>query len=173
MRVVCAHANGPCGALQTWVQCKGSSPNSRGYTCGLWLLFHSLAARTPADTGGAFWMAAIRGFVQVLLPSFVSLLLYYVPRFCECHCTCDHTNCCQIRTVLFAQNFFPCSECAKHFLQVADSSIARKVRSRRDAVLWLWHTHNLVGLARSAVIAIQCVLAICGLTHLMHDMLPS
>jgi thiol oxidase len=28
-----------------YVACKGSKPDSRGFTCGLWLLFHTTAAR--------------------------------------------------------------------------------------------------------------------------------
>jgi hypothetical protein len=29
----------------SWVACKGSKPEQRGYTCALWLLFHTTAAR--------------------------------------------------------------------------------------------------------------------------------
>jgi hypothetical protein len=53
-------------AGQEWGSCKGSRENSRGFTCGLWLLLHTLAARSrPEDTGGAFWMTAVRlgGFI--------------------------------------------------------------------------------------------------------------
>ena len=47
--------------MQEWGSCRGSRETSRGYTCGLWLLLHSLAARsTPPETVGAFWMAAVR-----------------------------------------------------------------------------------------------------------------
>jgi hypothetical protein len=28
-----------------WVACKGSKPEQRGFTCALWLLFHTTAAR--------------------------------------------------------------------------------------------------------------------------------
>ena len=49
------------GLVQEWDQCKGSKPGRRGYTCGLWQLLHSLAAESlPAETGGAFWMTAVR-----------------------------------------------------------------------------------------------------------------
>jgi thiol oxidase len=47
-------------ARQSWRSCKGSQPNSRGYTCGLWLLFHSLAAHIEGDTAGVLWMTAVR-----------------------------------------------------------------------------------------------------------------
>jgi hypothetical protein len=28
-----------------WVACRGSTPDSRGFTCGLWLLFHAMSVR--------------------------------------------------------------------------------------------------------------------------------
>eukprot|EP00928_Gymnodinium_smaydae_P065967 TRINITY_DN49031_c0_g1_i1.p1 TRINITY_DN49031_c0_g1~~TRINITY_DN49031_c0_g1_i1.p1 ORF type:complete len:552 (-),score=33.02 TRINITY_DN49031_c0_g1_i1:150-1805(-) len=40
-----------------WRSCRGSWPNKRGYTCGLWSLFHSLAART--DDGAASHETAV------------------------------------------------------------------------------------------------------------------
>ncbi len=49
-----------CACLQDWGSCRGSSPGTRGYTCALWLLFHSLAAHVTGDTGGALWMAAVK-----------------------------------------------------------------------------------------------------------------
>lgn len=49
-----------CLFLQPWGSCQGSSPGTRGYTCGLWLLFHTLAAHVTGDTGGALWMAAVK-----------------------------------------------------------------------------------------------------------------
>ncbi len=51
-------------AAQPWRSCAGSIPERRGYTCGLWLLFHSLAARVSGPTGGVLWMAAVRGFMR-------------------------------------------------------------------------------------------------------------
>ncbi|KAL3143049.1 hypothetical protein ABBQ38_003324 [Trebouxia sp. C0009 RCD-2024] len=57
-----------CGqgeAKEEWDECKGSQPGRRGYTCGLWMLLHSLAANAlPEHSGGAFWMTAVRGFIQ-------------------------------------------------------------------------------------------------------------
>lgn len=43
-----------CGAnwaeyAQGWHSCIGSVPGKRGYTCGIWTLFHSVAARTSDD----------------------------------------------------------------------------------------------------------------------------
>ena len=47
--------------MQEWQECKGSKAGRRGYTCGLWLLLHSLAAESqPEQSGGAFWMTAVK-----------------------------------------------------------------------------------------------------------------
>lgn len=35
---------------QGWHGCRGSWPGKRGYTCGIWTLFHSIAARSSDDT---------------------------------------------------------------------------------------------------------------------------
>lgn len=99
-----------CGGLTRgpWNQCAGSTSESRGYTCGLWMLFHSLSVRMPEKNGsrsGQEWLDVIRGFVQ---------------------------------------HFFQCGDCAKHFLEYAGKSDARDVDTKRDGVLWLWRTHNLV-----------------------------
>ncbi|WIA44355.1 hypothetical protein OEZ86_007138 [Tetradesmus obliquus] len=44
-----------------WVACKGSKPEQRGFTCALWLLFHTTAARL-ADADVPLFMASQRGF---------------------------------------------------------------------------------------------------------------
>ncbi|KAK9819339.1 hypothetical protein WJX74_007870 [Apatococcus lobatus] len=89
-----------------WFMCRGSKAGSRGYTCGLWLLLHSLAARVePASNGGAVWMAAIKGFVG---------------------------------------RFFQCSDCAQHFMEMASEPAAAHVKSRKQAILWMWSAHNRV-----------------------------
>ena len=47
--------------MQEYGGCKGSREGTRGYTCGLWLLLHSLAAHVkPEASGGAFFMASLR-----------------------------------------------------------------------------------------------------------------
>lgn len=94
-----------------WQQCKGSLPTSRGYTCGLWLLFHSLAARVPDHMGGALWITGVHGYVA---------------------------------------QFFACDQCREHFLAMAKDMDAGAVRSRRDAVLWMWEAHNKVNKRLSA-----------------------
>lgn len=94
----------PCP--QEWRTCRGTKPDSRGYTCGLWQLFHTMASRLPdTENAGAVWMAAVKGFVK---------------------------------------NYFQCSECAKHFVRHAGGEEAAAVARKRDAVLWMWRTHNIV-----------------------------
>ena len=38
-------ADGGFPRNSTFIGCKGSQPTTRGYPCGLWLLFHSMLAR--------------------------------------------------------------------------------------------------------------------------------
>ena len=80
-------------------------PETRGYTCGLWLLFHSLAARVGGDTGGALWMAAVRGFMRT---------------------------------------YFQCSDCSRHFEDMASQTDALAVGTPQQALLWSWRAHNRV-----------------------------
>ena len=64
----CASACPAChlsACAQAWSGCRGSIPDRRGYTCGLWQLFHTLASRLPdTDNSGAVWLAAVKGFVS-------------------------------------------------------------------------------------------------------------
>jgi len=104
-----------CGrhAVQSdWVACKGSTPSTRGYSCGLWLLFHALAnSNIEPPSGedkamqGAMWMQGVRAFVGT---------------------------------------FFTCIVCRDHFMEMATSHTASKVKTQRDASMWMWETHNLV-----------------------------
>jgi hypothetical protein len=51
--------------MQDWTSCQGSQPESRGYTCGLWMLLHSLAARLPEEgNSGALWLTSVKGFIK-------------------------------------------------------------------------------------------------------------
>lgn len=47
---------------QDWESCKGTWPHTRGYSCGLWTLFHTVVGRTRGKAAGAA-LVAIRGFV--------------------------------------------------------------------------------------------------------------
>lgn len=60
-----------CGNKQhgEWLNCKGSNSESRGYTCGLWMLFHSLSVRMPESSSapaeaGQAWLDALRGYIK-------------------------------------------------------------------------------------------------------------
>ncbi len=44
----------------------------------------------------------------------------------------------------FIQHFFQCSACANHFIEMTEKADAESVRSRREAVLWMWKAHNQV-----------------------------
>jgi len=47
---------------QGWQSCKGSWAHTRGYTCGLWNLFHALIANAPEDYAPNV-LLAIEGFI--------------------------------------------------------------------------------------------------------------
>ncbi len=52
-----------------WLSCHGTYTWTRGYSCGLWLLFHSLVGHANAAPNDAFLvLLAIRGFVDVFFP---------------------------------------------------------------------------------------------------------
>lgn len=40
------------------------------------------------------------------------------------------------------QHYFQCSDCAKHFMEMASEKAALAVTTRQDAVLWSWRAHN-------------------------------
>ena len=48
-----------------WAGCAGSLPETRGYTCGLWQLIHSLSVRMKEEgqNSGAGWLATLRNFI--------------------------------------------------------------------------------------------------------------
>ena len=120
-----AHALDPDFTLRKtrWRSCAGSVEGKRGYTCGVWMLFHSLAARSAPvsstgvvsdqsgavliDESGAFWFKSV---------------------------------------VAWVEHFFPCDECRDHFLAMAGDAVGAfpKVVTRDDAQLWAWKAHNRV-----------------------------
>jgi hypothetical protein len=55
------------------------------------------------------------------------------------------------------KEFFRCEECQKHFMeQLRDPSI-QGITSKRNAVLWMWSTHNKVN---KRIAGVRC--ACCG-----------
>ncbi|KAL0099235.1 hypothetical protein PUN28_020068 [Cardiocondyla obscurior] len=104
------------GAPRQWIGCKGSTDSYRGYPCGLWTMFHMLTVNFALEHNKAF-------VTQIVLrdPAAVLRAMY------------DY-----IRT------FFGCADCAAHFVEMADRNKIFDVRSKDEAVLWLWRAHNQV-----------------------------
>ena len=44
----------------------------------------------------------------------------------------------------FVQYFFQCSDCSKNFVKYASTEESLQVTTKKDAVLWMWKTHNYV-----------------------------
>ncbi|GIL80652.1 hypothetical protein Vretimale_9193 [Volvox reticuliferus] len=61
----------PCGPPSgltfrgEWVTCRGSKPNSRGYSCGLWEMLHTMALRFPDKPGAAGPAQAMMTFMTL------------------------------------------------------------------------------------------------------------
>ena len=93
---------------ERYVACRGSKEGTRGFTCGLWLLFHTMSVALPewkSDDAGLLFMEGLKAF---------------------------------------AQHFFLCRDCAMHFNKLLDSPSARSVKTKREAIMWVWRTHNEV-----------------------------
>ena len=137
-----AAAAGVCGGGRVepaaWGSCASARADGRGrgYTCGLWQLFHAAAANLPPPSAraaaaaaagkgtqerervregqggeppppGRLWASAVRGWVR---------------------------------------HFFTCHECAAHFesMASAESGGSAGVRTAEEASLWAWRAHNRV-----------------------------
>lgn len=123
-----------------WGACASARADGRGrgYTCGLWTLFHATSVNLPQEQligggggrggnnsggGGAssdaavepgrLWASAVRAWVR---------------------------------------RFFSCAECAAHFEAMASSEAVgvSGVATADDAVLWAWRAHNRVNARLSA-----------------------
>merc|ERR1712232_473112 len=111
-------------AAQTGKKPDGSWEACAGYTCGLWTLFHVLAATAVdldhGNVAGAFLALRRRSMAHEVLP--------------------------RIRS--FAESFFGCRVCSEHFVQIYDSCRFGRCdldpKDSRGASLWLWQVHNSV-----------------------------
>ncbi len=114
-----------CGdeVRRPYVSCLGSTPETRGYTCGLWMLLHSTSVRMPEGAVGAVGAVGGEGGVDGEDGSGLAWLGVVEG---------------------YIRHFFQCADCAEHFLEALGGADAKAVRSKRDAVLWLWRTHNAV-----------------------------
>uniref|UniRef100_A0A914CAW3 Sulfhydryl oxidase n=2 Tax=Acrobeloides nanus TaxID=290746 RepID=A0A914CAW3_9BILA len=98
----------------SWQQCQGSSPQFRGYTCGLWTTFHTLTVHAYMDTmknrnfNPLKPLKAIQGWVN----SFFG---------------CEH---CRQHFMQMTKTIFPLND--------------RRVRVRHDMIMYLWRAHNIV-----------------------------
>lgn len=116
---------------QPWVGCLGSDPNKRGFTCGLWTLFHYLTVQAARnDPIWAMHAPRVRLYNTLI-------------KFDE-----DRENV-PPSAVLFAiheyiRHFFGCSGCSQHFQQMAAKRHMANVTGSDEAVLWLWRAHNEV-----------------------------
>lgn len=57
----------PINVTNRWMGCQGSLPNLRGYSCGLWELFHFLTVQSALDTNSSDpldALKAIHGYVK-------------------------------------------------------------------------------------------------------------
>nr|XP_004654139.2 sulfhydryl oxidase 2 [Jaculus jaculus] len=97
-----------------WVGCQGSRPELRGYSCSLWKLFHTLTVQASTHPE-ALVGTGFEDDPQVVLQT----MRRYI-----------HT-------------FFGCKECGEHFEEMAKESMD-SVKTRDQAVLWLWRKHNAV-----------------------------
>ncbi|XP_060613477.2 sulfhydryl oxidase 2 [Anolis sagrei] len=97
-----------------WVGCQGSQAELRGYPCSFWTLFHVLTVQAAARPN-ALLNTGLEGNPRGVL----EVMRKYV------------------------RDFFGCRACAKHFEEMAGSSLDT-VRTPEEAALWLWEKHNEV-----------------------------
>ena len=105
---------------EEYIHCRGSTPQYRGYTCGLWSVFHSLTVASAVSTDQ----------VQVLTKEEAQRPLLAV--------------------LGYVTHFFSCEHCSRHFQQMAKDELLReKVVDRTSGIYWLWRAHNKVNVRLS------------------------
>lgn len=104
--------------IQRWVGCKGSKPYFRGYTCGLWVMFHLILTYTALEN--SYSIASNQQYQDNYTGNKAALILReYIMRF------------------------FTCTICRVHFTQMS-TNMPQEIVSDKDAVLWYWVAHNKV-----------------------------
>lgn len=103
------------GPPRRWIGCKGSTPSYRGYPCGLWTMFHMLTVNFALEQNKDVFQTFSADPAAVL-----RVMHGYIG------------------------TFFGCADCAAHFVEMAAKNKIFDVRSRNEAVLWLWRAHNQV-----------------------------
>lgn len=102
----------PDYAQRSWSWCQGRTTGTRGYTCGLWLLFHSLLAGAEQTSLNPATVQLIRTLQTPPLET--------------------------IRNTV--RHFFGCQDCREHFLAVPVT--AGDLVSPEAQMVWLWSAHN-------------------------------
>ncbi|KAK0398495.1 hypothetical protein QR680_002620 [Steinernema hermaphroditum] len=104
----------PFPVNSSWQHCKGTTPQFRGYTCGLWTTFHALTVHTYMDTIKEHKVNALKPLksIQGWVSSFFG---------------CEH---CKRHFMHMTTELFPMT--------------ARRVRHSHDMMMYLWRAHNIV-----------------------------
>ena len=118
-----------------WTGCRGSVRHLRGYTCGVWQMFHLLTVHQWLHPTGIKERSKRSAIAQRAEPAAGSATG-----------TADSPE--EAQRVLramkaFVTQFFGCRDCAKNF-QKECHDMEGHVLTRMGSVLWLWSTHNSV-----------------------------
>ncbi|KPI82956.1 quiescin sulfhydryl oxidase putative (QSOX) [Leptomonas seymouri] len=107
-----------------WKTCKGSLWHHRGFPCGLWLLYHALAAN-PEDQ---------KSFVPV-----ASLGNHRASLSAAADSEVGNAANVEILFIIkdYVRNFFSCEVCRRHFMSFAPNN-------KEDPGLQMWRVHNVV-----------------------------
>ena len=101
-----------------WVGCRGTKPYLRGYTCGVWVLFHVFLTHAALESAEK----SEEERAGMLNPVKVAIIFRdYVVRF------------------------FSCADCKIHFRKMS-KHLEKDIHTDREAVLWFWSAHNKVGI---------------------------
>ena len=117
--------------------CRGSWPNTRGYTCGLWTLFHGIVAHSPvADLDSSAGPASAAAVQKAAHPPPLRALL-------------------AVRG--FVEHFFGCNDCRAHFM-----GLAKGVGTFARAYVGVVPHFSLCHYATPACVVMQCILHACN-----------
>jgi thiol-disulfide isomerase/thioredoxin len=136
----------------TWMTCNemrvGGKPGDadrteslhrRGYTCGLWMLFHFLAGNTGVVEAGGLGVQNVGGGGGTAMFGAAAVANHVTIASATSAHTVDGI-------VSFIQFFFGCEECRAHFMSTFASArvLAQARQSEAYVVEWLWSAHNSV-----------------------------
>uniref|UniRef100_A0A914HZE2 Sulfhydryl oxidase n=1 Tax=Globodera rostochiensis TaxID=31243 RepID=A0A914HZE2_GLORO len=105
----------PFPSNASWQHCSGSSPEFRGYTCGLWSIFHALTVHAYMDA------VKERLSLNPLVP------LRAIQGWVSTFFGCEH---CKRHFMKMTSELFPMNE--------------QRVSRLHDTVMYLWRAHNIV-----------------------------